>query len=106
MRVSEVVSFIHTPDAFIGAIEPVRKRTKPLKVREMCQEDFYDWKGPCTQMNFTLHKEEDNNPIELMGAKVITVQKDTLNNSYAKNEFQKAIVIKKRKDGITEIITL
>lgn len=54
-------------------------------------------------MNFTLHKEEDNNPIELMGAKVITVQKDTLNDSYAKNEFQRAIVIKKRTDGITEI---
>lgn len=54
-------------------------------------------------MNFTLHKEEDNNPIELMGAKVITVQKDTLNDSYPKNEFQRAIVIKKRTDGITEI---
>lgn len=67
----------------------------------MCYEDFYDWKSLCTQMNFTLHKDEDNKPVKLMGAKVIRVQKDTpnaifLKDSYAKNEFQKAIVIKKR----------
>lgn len=99
---------MYTPDAFVGAIKAARKKSTPFKVYEMCYEDFYDWKSLCTHMNFTLNKDEDNKPIKLMGAKVIRVQKDTpnaifLKDSYAKNNFQKAVVLKKQKDGITEM---
>lgn len=67
---------MYTPDAFVGAIKAARKKGIPFHVNELCYEDFYDWKCTHTQMNFNLQKDEENNPVKLMGVQVIKVQKD------------------------------
>ncbi|CAG5046415.1 unnamed protein product [Parnassius apollo] len=87
---------MYTPDAFIGAIKAARNKSEPFHVNEMCFDDFFDWKSICTQMNFAIMKDEDNNTVKLAGLKMIKVQSSDpdaifFKESYADELFKKAI---------------
>lgn len=93
---------MYTPDAFIGAIRAARKKGEPFQVNEMCFADFYDLKSLCNQMNFSLLKDENNQPVKIAELKAIRFQKsdpDTIffKNSYADKEYKKATAVKKNK---------
>lgn len=102
---------MYTPDAFIGAIKAARKKSEPFHVNEMCFDDFFDWKSICTQMNFAILKDEDNNTVKLAGVKVIKVQSSDpdaifFKQSYADELFKKAIVVKKKRNHNSQSINL
>ncbi|CAG4974187.1 unnamed protein product [Parnassius apollo] len=102
---------MYTPDAFIGAIKAARKKSEPFHVNEMCFDDFFDWKSICTQMNFAIMKDEDNNTVKLAGLKIIKVQSSDpdaifFKESYADELFKKAIVVKKNRNRNSQSIHL
>ncbi|CAG4995347.1 unnamed protein product [Parnassius apollo] len=97
---------MYTPDAFIGAIKAARNKSEPFHVNEMCFDDFFDWKSICTQMNFAIMKDEDNNTVKLAGLKMIKVQSSDpdaifFKESYAEELFKKAIGDEIPKSDIT-----
>ncbi|KAL3266313.1 hypothetical protein HHI36_010491 [Cryptolaemus montrouzieri] len=73
---------------------PLQTRISPLAK--------YDWKVVCSQMNLVINKDENNKSVELAGLQVIMVQKSEpraiySKTSYEETEFQKALVIKRKK---------
>lgn len=91
---------IFTPEGFIGAIKAARKKSEPIHVNELCYSDIYDWKAVLNQMNFAIHKDEDQKVIKTSEIKGIRVLKDDphaiyYRTSYA-DEMTRAVVIKKK----------
>lgn len=94
---------LYTPDGFINAIKNARKKSQPFRVNEMCYEDFYDWKNVCSQMCFQIQKDDANDVVKFCDLKVIKIKQDDIRaihfkNSYADEDFKRAVVIKKRKE--------
>lgn len=90
--------FLHLKD-LLGRSK-LQEKSQPIHVNELCYSDIYDWKAVLNQMNFAIHKTEDQNVVKTSEIKGIQVLKDDphaiyYRTSYA-DEMKRAVVIKKK----------